>query len=113
MRRICDGRRGRSRLAQTRALKLRYTRPALAALTSILDGINAESPRAAQRVRARIRSVTELLLAYPLIGVRTEEEGIRRVTTIPYPYLIFYEVRGEEIIIHAIRHGAQRPRRVT
>jgi plasmid stabilization system protein ParE len=94
-------------------LKLRYTRPALAALTSILDGIGAESPQGAQRVRARIRSVIELLLAYPLIGVRTEEDGIRCVTTVPYPYVIFYEVRGDEIVVHAVRHGAQRPRRVT
>lgn len=94
-------------------MRLRYTRPSLAALISILDGIVAESPQGAQRVRARIRSVIELLLAYPLIGVRTDEEGIRRVTTIPYPYVIFYEVRGDEIVIHAVRHGAQRPRRVT
>jgi plasmid stabilization system protein ParE len=82
-------------------------------LASILDGIAAESPQGAQRVRSRIRSVTELLLAYPLIGVRTEEPRIRRVTTIPYPYVIFYEVRGDEVIVHAVRHGAQRPRRVT
>jgi plasmid stabilization system protein ParE len=31
------------------------------------------------------------------------------MTTSPYPYLIFYEVAGEEVIIHAVRHGARDP----
>jgi hypothetical protein len=29
------------------------------------------------------------------------------MTTSPYPYLIFYEVVGDEVIIHAVRHGAR------
>jgi len=39
----------------------------------------------------------------------TEDSSIRRMTTSPYPYLIFYEVAGEEVIIHAVRHGARDP----
>jgi hypothetical protein len=27
----------------------------------------------------------------------------------PYPYLIFYEVTGDEIVIHGVRHSARRP----
>jgi plasmid stabilization system protein ParE len=27
----------------------------------------------------------------------------------PYPYLVFYEIGEEEIIIHAIRHAARDP----
>jgi plasmid stabilization system protein ParE len=34
---------------------------------------------------------------------------IRRLTTPPYPYLIFHEVAETEIIVHAIRHGARNP----
>jgi toxin ParE1/3/4 len=40
---------------------------------------------------------------------RTSDPAIRRVTTTPYPYLIFYEATETEIIIHAIRHGARDP----
>jgi toxin ParE1/3/4 len=29
--------------------------------------------------------------------------------TTPYPYVIFYEVLDDEIIIHAVRHGARDP----
>jgi plasmid stabilization system protein ParE len=41
---------------------------------------------------------------------RTEHvppEAIRRVTTAPYPYFIFYQATDNEIIIHAVRHGAR------
>jgi len=43
------------------------------------------------------------------MGVRTEDPTIRRVTTSPYPYLVFYQATETEIIIHAIRHAARDP----
>jgi toxin ParE1/3/4 len=90
-------------------VKLRYTLPALSDLDEILDYVTARSPQGAARIRARIRTVTDLLLQYPLVGALTEDSSIRRMTTSPYPYLIFYEVAGEEVIIHAVRHGARDP----
>jgi plasmid stabilization system protein ParE len=88
-------------------MRLRYTRPALADLDSVLEYIAARSPQGAQRVHVRIAVVTNLLLTRPLIGVQTEDPTIRRVNTAPYPYLIFYEATDDEIIIHAVRHGAR------
>jgi plasmid stabilization system protein ParE len=90
-------------------VKLRYTDPALADLSTILDHIAVHSPQGAQRVQARIRAIIDLLLIHPHIGVRTDDPTIRRLTTTPYPYLVFYEVGETEIIIHAIRHGARNP----
>jgi len=75
-------------------MRLRYTKPALAG---------------AARVHARIQVVIDQLLAYPNIGVQTEDPTVRRINTSPYPYLVFYEVAGDEIIIHALRHGARDP----
>ena len=96
-------------MGQTRPVKLRYTRPALADLGAILDYIAAHSPQSARRVQARIQGLTDLLLLHPHIGRRTNDPAIRRMTTTPYPYLIFYEATETEIIVHAVRHGARDP----
>jgi toxin ParE1/3/4 len=90
-------------------VKLRYTLPALADLGAILDYIDAHSPQGARRVQARIQALTDLLLQYPHIGRRTNDPAIRRMTTTPYPYLVFYEATESEIIIHAVRHAARNP----
>lgn len=90
-------------------MKLRYTLPALADLAAILDYIATRSPQGAKRVQARIQAMADLLAIHPHIGVRTDDVTIRRLTTLPYPFLIFYEVTETEIIIHAVRHGARDP----
>ncbi|KYG97430.1 type II toxin-antitoxin system RelE/ParE family toxin [Bradyrhizobium sp. DOA1] len=90
-------------------MNIRYTLPALADLDSILTYIAKTSPQGAARVQKRIQDVSSLLTAHPEIGVRTDDSDIRRLTTTPYPFLVFYEIRGQEIIIHAIRHGARSP----
>ena len=90
-------------------MKLRFTLPALADLNSILDYIAAHSPQGAKRVQGRIQNIIGLLLRHPDIGVRTEDPAIRRLSTPPYPYLVFYEIAQTEIIIHAVRHAARDP----
>ena len=90
-------------------MRLRYTLPALADLASILAYVADRSPQGAARIHNRIRAVTELLLRYPEAGAVTDDQTIRRMTTTPYPYLIFYEATDAEIIIHAVRHGARDP----
>jgi plasmid stabilization system protein ParE len=90
-------------------VKLRYTLPALADLSSILDYIAAVSPHGAKCVQKRIQDVIDLLSAHPDIGIRTDDPAIRRLPTPPYPFLVFYEVTEKEIIIHAVRHAARDP----
>jgi plasmid stabilization system protein ParE len=90
-------------------MRLRYTKPALADLQLILDYITLHSPEGASHVHARIQTVIGLLLSHPRIGSQTEDPLIRRINALPYPYLIFYEVAGDEIVIHAVRHGSRDP----
>jgi plasmid stabilization system protein ParE len=90
-------------------VKVRFTLPALADLTTILDYITAHSPQGAKRVQGQIRDIINVLSAHPDIGVRTDDPAIRRLSTPRYPYLIFYEVTDSEIVIHAIRHAARDP----
>lgn len=70
-------------------MNLRY---ALADLDEILTHIATHSPRGAMHVQARIKAITDLLLRHPRIGALTNDPTIRRITTSPYPYLVFYEV---------------------
>jgi plasmid stabilization system protein ParE len=90
-------------------VRLRYTLPALADLGAILDYIAAHSPQGSRRVHTRIQAILDLLLLHPHIGTGTDDPIIRRMTTPPYPYLVFYEATETEIIIHAVRHDARDP----
>ena len=90
-------------------MKLRYTLPALADLSSVLDYIAVHSPQGARRVQARIQGIIDLVLLYPHVGASTGDPSIRRMTASPYPYLVFYEATEAEIIIHAVRHAARDP----
>ena len=90
-------------------MKLLYTRAASAELALIGEYVGARSAAGRNRVRRRIRAVIELLTEHPFIGTQTDHPLILRMTTLPYPYLVFYQVSGDEVIIHSIRHAAQRP----
>ena len=96
-------------MEQTRIVKLRYILLALADLSTILDYIATRSPQGAWRVQSRVQAIIDLLLQHPHIGTSTDDPTIRRMTTSPYPYLIFYEATETEIIIHAVRHAARDP----
>lgn len=61
------------------------------------------------RRKARVQAIIDLPLLHPGIGTRTDDPTIRRMTALPYPYLIFYEATETEIIIHAVRHAARDP----
>ena len=95
-------------MEQTRIVKLRYILLALADLSTILDYIATRSPQGAWRVQSRVQAIIDLLLQHPHIGTSTDDPTIRRMTTSPYPYLIFYEATETEIIIHAARRSALR-----
>jgi addiction module RelE/StbE family toxin len=91
-------------------VRLRYTSHALADLERLLDDIALQSPQGARRVQARLKAVIDLLTHHPNIGQVTSRAGTRRLVASPYPYLIFYRVDADEVVIHAIRHGARNPR---
>ena len=90
-------------------MKVRYTRSSLAQLNKILAHIEEHSPQGVRNVQARIQEVIALIAAAPFIGRQTRKPNVRRFNTHPYPYLIFYQVTGSEIIIRRIRHGARKP----
>jgi len=75
----------------------------------VLTYIERKSPQGVRRVQARLQAVINLLLQYPRTGRLTGKRGKRRVVASPDPYLIFYEIIDDEIVIHSMRHTARRP----
>jgi toxin ParE1/3/4 len=90
-------------------VKIRYTAPTLADLDAVLDYVAERSPQGAKRVQARIQTAIDLSAVHPHIGIRTDDPSIRRLTTLPYPYFVCYEITAAEIIIHAVRYTARDP----
>jgi toxin ParE1/3/4 len=90
-------------------VKLCYTRRAAAELEEVLAYIEERSPPGARRVQARIQAITNLLLEHPKAGQITSNSRLRRMVASPYPYLIFYEVTEDEIVVHGLRHAARQP----
>jgi toxin ParE1/3/4 len=90
-------------------VKLRVTRRAATQIERALDYIEAESPQGANRVRERIQTLFLLLAQHPYAGQATDLPGVRRLSVSPYPYLIFYRVTDDEVIIQRMRHTSRRP----
>ncbi len=90
-------------------MKVRYSRRSIDDLVAIGEFIAERSPGAAEQVVARLRSSIEMLELFPRFGRITDDPDIRMFPVVRYPYLVFYEVMNDEVVIHHIRHGAREP----
>jgi len=90
-------------------MKLRFTPRAAHDLADIADYIRARNPVAAQRVRAAILHSLQNLILFPRVGRLQTVEGVRKLVTRTYPYLVYYTIDepGEETVILAIQHPAR------
>ena len=89
-------------------MKLRVTRRAATQIEKALEHIEAESPQGANRMRERIQTLFLLLTHHPYAGQLTDLPGVRRLVVSPYPYLIFYRVTDDEVIVQRMRHASRR-----
>jgi len=90
-------------------MKLRFTPRAVSDIAAIADYIRERDPAAAERVRAAIIQSLQDLILFPRLGRAQTVEGVRKLVTRRYPYLVYYRVdeAAEEIIILAIQHPAR------
>jgi addiction module RelE/StbE family toxin len=91
-------------------VKLRFTPRAAQDLASIAAYIRERNPPAALRVRTAILESLQSLVLFPHIGRQQQVEGVRKLVTRRYPYLVYYTVDDEagEIIVLAIQHPARK-----
>lgn len=90
-------------------MKLRYTLRAAEELEDILAYIAERSPQGAVHVHRRIQAITELVARRPRAGRPTSEPRLSRLTTAPYPYVIFYELTDDAVVVIGVRHAARDP----
>ena len=91
-------------------MRLRYSSRAVADLSAIADFLNERSPEGARAVERAIHATLALVAEYPRCGRVVEQRpSVRVVPVTRYPYLIFYTVAEEAVVVLHVRHGARRP----
>jgi toxin ParE1/3/4 len=90
-------------------MRVRWSETALAEIEDVFSYIHERSPSAAGAVVERIDGLTTLLEEFPLVGHVTDEPGVRVLSVVRYPFLIFHAIdhEADEIVILHVRHTAQ------
>ena len=90
-------------------MRLRFTRRATQDLADIADHIREQSPAGALRVRAAILDSLRHLTVFPAAGRRQSVEGVRKLVTRRYRYIVYYTIdaAAEEIAVLTIQHPAR------
>lgn len=89
-------------------MRLRWAAPALRDLEEIGDYIARDNPAAADRVVTQILNQTDALATHPHIGRPGRVPDTRELVVADTPYIVPYRVRGDEVQILAVLHGARR-----
>lgn len=90
-------------------LTIRFDARALADFAEIRDYLVERSPTGAERVRLHLIQTIERLADFPFLGRPTDEPGVRVLVLTRYPYLVFYAVIADDVVILHVRHGAREP----
>ena len=88
-------------------MRVRYSETALVELDQIFAYIFERDRSAAAAVVERVERLAALLGEFPFVGHDTDEAGVRMVPLVRYPFLIFYTVNSDEVVILHVRHAAR------
>ncbi len=90
-------------------MKLRFTPRATQDLAEAAEYLRTRNPSAALAVRDAILRSLQNLTLFPEIGRPQNVEGVRKLVTPRYRYLLYYMVDEgtEEIVILTIQHPAR------
>jgi len=91
-------------------VKLRFTRRAARDVAEIAEYLRVRNPTAALAVRDAILRSLQNLILFPKIGRPQNVEGVRKLVTPRYRYLVYYviDAGADEIVVLTIQHPARR-----
>jgi toxin ParE1/3/4 len=91
-------------------MKVRYSRIALADLDAALDFLFSRDPAIAGRFQHRVQTIVARLGRHPESAQCVEQRSnVRRVPLLHFPYVVYYAVLENEVMILRIVHGARLP----
>jgi toxin ParE1/3/4 len=91
-------------------MRIRYSPRAINDLRAIADYLTERSPSGARAVEQKIKAAIDALSEFPGIGKPvTGRPDVRVMPVVRFPYLIFYTLSGDELLVLHIRHGARAP----
>jgi plasmid stabilization system protein ParE len=85
-----------------------WTDPALDHIEAIRAYIVQFNPRAAQRLADALVAEGDTLAMFPNRGRPIQGTKMRELVT-SYPYVIRFEVAGDDVVILRVRHTSRRP----
>jgi plasmid stabilization system protein ParE len=88
--------------------ELAYHPAALAELEAEVLFCENERPRAGTHVRADISKTIISVRQFPGIG-RHGPDGVRRIVTRSYNFIVHYELIADQIVVWAVAHPARAP----
>jgi len=89
-------------------MRVRFTATAFAELKEIHDHIAKDNPVAAKAVVFRVEQLIARIAEFPLIARVIDDSGVRVFPVGPFPYLLFYTLDSEDVIIRNVRHGRRK-----
>lgn len=90
-------------------MKIRYTRRALVDLRLISEYIRQHVPQGADRARAIIQDQLARLETHPNLGRATAKRDIRILTITQLPYVVYYQIDEDAVLILHVRHQRRAP----
>lgn len=89
-------------------MKICYTETALVEVNEIFAYLSERNVAAAKRVVARVERTIQNLRDFPEMAQAADEVGARRMPVGRFPFIVFYSIEGDEVVILHVRHGARR-----
>jgi toxin ParE1/3/4 len=89
-------------------MRVRFTDTANDEADQLFAHIAAHNPTAAGELARIIEATIARLRSFPGLGAETDVSGVRIIVARPHPYLIFYAIDGDVLVVRNIRHPARR-----
>ena len=89
-------------------MRVRYTPRAFADREAIFANLERRNSRVAREMKAYVKKRINELALFPRKYRFIKELGAHALWLGRYPYIVYYRVRNDEIIVLHIRHAAQR-----